>query len=505
MPSAALEAVVSRALSLDYTQADIQQQLTALSRGAPSGSLGTLASLLAGGSVTPVLRRATVAAVILNFRLGGGGRKASNVSTETQALLQALYVAHRQQALAGKEVVELTHISKSGGTTLCHIGARNGLRTEDVGKQNCGVERFDDGPRWYDSGAQQRMLAFSSAGIRGANHAAVGEAGCQDPRQRQAAAAWLTVGGGGRRSTQARQRQFGSSGLTFVDQTARTMRRRVAGSRQIGLRGMHSTYGTRSTHITREEAWSCVLPPANKPRPEHREADSCRARREWMVSNRWDYYANEYTMPGGRVGFEGVRPCTAHMVTVLQVREPRARLESHLKHFWRLVSKDCSHALPLFAPLLQDVSTWTQIMPAPINNYAIRSLLGEAVFNAPMGSVGPEHLEAAKGVALQYDVLMRIEDPPGSELAMRMGLGWCPLALREQAGRPEHDSGMPLDLAGAWADVFRGLNALDAALYEWIGVLAALDGVVYAAGKSAGMDDSELRCGAASTAAWQVK
>ncbi|KAG2497463.1 hypothetical protein HYH03_004618 [Edaphochlamys debaryana] len=428
--------------------------------------------------------------------------------TATRALLLALHVAHRQQARM-KKVVELTHISKSGGTTLCHIGARNGLLTEDITNNNCVVHRFDDGPRWYAEDAQKDMLAlaqssrFRSTG-RGTRSASVDTAHVGSHRRRRSAAAGLTVGGGAWRRRTAGQRQWDPSASISVgvdpDPTGRAGGG-VAGAKPYRFRG---AFGTFSTYDMQVEARSCKLPPANRVRPVH-QADSCEARRDWMASRQLDFYANEYTLPGGRVGFEGVRPCTAHMVTVLQVREPRARLESHLKHFWRLVVKGCGLALPLFAPVLQEVSTWIQLMPAPVNNYAIRSLLGEAVFNAPLGSVGPEHLQAAKGVALQYDVLMRIEDPPGSELAMRMGVGWCPLALREQAGRPEHDSGMPLDLAGAWADVFRGLNALDAALYEWIGVLAALDGVVYAAGKSAGMDDSELRCGAVSLSAWRME
>ncbi len=47
--------------------------------------------------------------------------------------------------------------------------------------------------------------------------------------------------------------------------------------------------------------------------------------------------------------------------------------------------------------------------PAVVDNYFIRSLLGEEVFHAPVGGITEDMLKLAKQVLVQFDLLMVLE------------------------------------------------------------------------------------------------
>lgn len=63
-------------------------------------------------------------------------------------------------------------------------------------------------------------------------------------------------------------------------------------------------------------------------------------------------------------------------------------------------------------------------MPAAVNNYYIRSLLGSRFFQYPIVHITPEHVSAARLTVAQQDLLLSLEDKPRNDLTLRVGLGW---------------------------------------------------------------------------------
>lgn len=63
-------------------------------------------------------------------------------------------------------------------------------------------------------------------------------------------------------------------------------------------------------------------------------------------------------------------------------------------------------------------------MPAAVNNYYTRSLLGSRFFQYPIVHITPEHVSAARLVVAQQDLLLSLEDKPRNDLTLRVSLGW---------------------------------------------------------------------------------
>ncbi|GFR48574.1 hypothetical protein Agub_g10477, partial [Astrephomene gubernaculifera] len=201
---------------------------------------------------------------------------------------------------------------------------------------------------------------------------------------------------------------------------------------------------------------------------------SCQDRRRRLTSRGYTFYANEYTAFGGRQDPRLAHPCT-NMMTVLQLRHPYTRVISHIKHMWAAYRSHCKEDRAVFFAQGHDTPVWTQLAPAPTNNYLIRSLLGEAVFNLPAGHITPDHLELAKAfLTQQYDVLLVLEDADLSAQAMRFGLGWEEHARHANEEHKDPESGLPTNL-----DMLRRLNRLDLEAYKHGVVMARLDAVLY--------------------------
>ncbi|KXZ43926.1 hypothetical protein GPECTOR_77g23 [Gonium pectorale] len=162
------------------------------------------------------------------------------------------------------------------------------------------------------------------------------------------------------------------------------------------------------------------------------------------------------------------------------IRHPHTRAVSHIKHVWSGYARRCGieGRDVYFPPDARDAAHWLALMPAPLNNYLIRSLLGEAVFNLPAGEIRREHLDTARTlIAQQYDVLLVLEDAELSARVMHYGLGWThdlrELHANDQTDGPD-DDGVPSDVDNLWP-----YNALDLELYKFGMTLAKLDAVLY--------------------------
>jgi len=136
-------------------------------------------------------------------------------------------------------------------------------------------------------------------------------------------------------------------------------------------------------------------------------------------------YAHEYTLIGGKTDPASTHVCSEH-VAVLQVREPVSRLKSQLRWMFGLYKQHETPAnMSLYFPHQPPTAAdWEALLPAASHNYYVRSLLGEAVFHMGGDVLGETHLRMAKMMALQFDVVLALEQPSITAQNMRTGLGW---------------------------------------------------------------------------------
>ncbi|KAG2450796.1 hypothetical protein HYH02_004633 [Chlamydomonas schloesseri] len=236
--------------------------------------------------------------------------------------------------------------------------------------------------------------------------------------------------------------------------------------------------GTVHVGLRKGRKTQCDRP--NKPMSLRREF-SCAQRKRMLLEKRYTIYANEYTALGGRLDPHLAHSCS-NMLTVLQVRHPHTRLLSHIRHVWGTYLNHCgADRDAVYFAGGHEAADWLRLLPAPLNNYLVRSLLGEKVFNLPAGQVTEQHLALARTfLAFQYDVLLVLEDQHLSNAALSYGLGWGEHELHVNAAAPDagSDDGLPSSM-----DPLYDLNRLDVQLYRSAVVMAQLDAIVYDAAR----------------------
>lgn len=216
---------------------------------------------------------------------------------------------------------------------------------------------------------------------------------------------------------------------------------------------------------------------------------TCEERVSVLQKRGYTMYANEYTALGGEDSPEHAHACSSNgsMLTVLQLRRPVNRTLSHIKHVWHGYHVRCEEDRErVYFSQGHNLEAWTALMPTPLNNYLIRSLLGESVFNLPLEAITEEHLELAKVKLLQqYDVLLVLEDAELTARAVPYGMGWHEYDLHANPEHADAVDGLPEQDE---LDALTDLNRLDEQLYEYGVVLARLDGVMYDVAAAAGVD-----------------
>ncbi|KXZ50890.1 hypothetical protein GPECTOR_14g139 [Gonium pectorale] len=76
-----------------------------------------------------------------------------------EQLLIQLFQLHVANARR-KRVVEFAHVSKSGGTTFCQLGNRNGCRSESFSpNNNCLITEFRDQPRYVNGTVHMELVS----------------------------------------------------------------------------------------------------------------------------------------------------------------------------------------------------------------------------------------------------------------------------------------------------------------------------------------------------------
>ncbi|KAG2424552.1 hypothetical protein HXX76_014433 [Chlamydomonas incerta] len=247
-------------------------------------------------------------------------------------------------------------------------------------------------------------------------------------------------------------------------------------------------------------------------------AGYCRARLATMSSRFLQFATNEYTLYGGQDSPREAFMCPELLNTIV-IREPRARMFSHLHymlpHFVDLMAGSDAAFRPGGA--VSRAADWDRIAPFAFDNYLTRSLLGEAVFRAPVGTLrdaarfwaddaapanttlfaasmsglrGDEAAAAkvataARLVLQQFDVVMALEDGETNRPHIQRALGWpYPLDLvrkrvsaesLETEAQVELRELLPADLAVLEARH----EALDDVAYRYGQLFAKLDLVVW--------------------------
>lgn len=153
--------------------------------------------------------------------------------------------------------------------------------------------------------------------------------------------------------------------------------------------------------------------------------------------------------------------CRARFFFVTCLREPLARLRSHLA-FENITTADAMRWSGA-----TDVTRGDPVRrgTAVVDNFYIRSLLGrEAFFGIPAGDVTSAHLHRAKATLAQFDAVLILERLDASLRQLYVKLGWCAASLHLHKSKEPH---MKLD------DALITRNRPDVELYAFARSLAA--------------------------------
>lgn len=205
---------------------------------------------------------------------------------------------------------------------------------------------------------------------------------------------------------------------------------------------------------------------------------ACAFRKKFMNKHKYNFYANEYVLHGGQSRGEKVHLC-GEFFNVLLFRQPQQRLVSHLKWIIRLYREHYGKEYTRFFKF-NTANFWEKLAPAAMNNYYIRSLLGEKVFHLLPNKVTPEHLEMARYIVLQFDILLTLEETEVNSVTFNTGMGWSETLEEVKARSGDKytamvkDHEMPGDIG-----TLMERNYLDIDLYYYTQLLQKLDAFMF--------------------------
>ncbi|GIL57958.1 hypothetical protein Vafri_13164, partial [Volvox africanus] len=231
-------------------------------------------------------------------------------------------------------------------------------------------------------------------------------------------------------------------------------------------------------------------------------APGCASRAAQMRAHRWTYYSNEYTLTGGQQSMSDVEVCSKHFVTSILFRNPLHRIVSHLrflllhyKRFMEAQMKEGTGADFFKTYANANASFWSNVAPAVTDNYFARTLLGEATWHLPVGTLSvKDHLPAARLVLMQFDIVVPLEAPPAvTSRLLAFGVGW-PVSYTDV-----HDKNIsalqemfdfdpsPYMPAENELSMLYSRQTVDMELYELAVLIGQLDYLVYSTAAAAGV------------------
>ncbi|EFJ46165.1 hypothetical protein VOLCADRAFT_93305 [Volvox carteri f. nagariensis] len=437
------------------------------------GELKDIGSKLLAASATspwrgfPATRRILLGA-ILQKRLDFGGRFPPDVEAAVDALLVQLFQLHKASA-AARGAVQFFHISKSGGTNLCQAAGANGCASQGFDtRTNCLIRDFADQPRWVSYNAH-KFLQYRMSSRQGLP--------------------WFVNFHSFRPPYTCEQRRayLLRDGLTFYANEYTNP----------PFAAVETT--TAATTTTSETATS-----SNTSTATATTAAATTAPSGSVIATAASAVMASAAVPSSRM-------CEKEFVNLLMMRHPHDRLRSQIGWVQKLYKEYYLDVDTQPAFLNRTCGFWERLMPAAVNNYYIRSLLGSRFFEFPVLEIMPQHVALAKLAVLQHDILLVLEDKARNEMALRLGLGWATAGLRDDAVRSSSELGdevaLPLDYSALQArnmpDVelygfAREMQALDALLWNFVAAADARldDMLVGSNGSDAGEGgEAAVRCG----------
>ncbi|GLC51959.1 hypothetical protein PLESTB_000567200 [Pleodorina starrii] len=248
------------------------------------------------------------------------------------------------------------------------------------------------------------------------------------------------------------------------------------------------------------------------------QGQSCTGRLAHLKELGYNYVSNEFTLHGGggsggggggsrgAEGLHATHVCPGS-VNVVTLRQPDGRLASHLHYMLARVKKrllgktdfDTSDFFDTFCT--GDVAMWQRVAPPVVDNYALRSFIGERAFHSPVGGIGSEHVKVARRLLLQFDLVMDLDaGEEAADLAMRQGLGWN-VSLSELHVRTSSQTFAKLHYSKEDCPNEELLRLLlprqepDRQLYSTGRTLAFLDGVFLDVAQALGLRPNSLAAG----------
>ncbi len=334
---------------------------------------------------TAFLRRyATAVLLLLRQQLPLPAWPLATSRTAAQLLLQ-LQLLHEHSA-AARGAVEFTHVSKSGGTSLCKLASESHCASQSFQiSRNCMVSEFVDDPTWslarnvtLQHGQEFSTEDFSPfCAYQCPQHVTKPRHGCQFRRQLLTTKAWnfyaneqpvhdAPVGGDEEDGKPASQTADAASASSSTLNATRTTRR--------------STLQSESTTSTTTSS----------------------------------------AAPGAQLCGE--------FVNVLSLREPLAHMNSlvqelqlaYQRHVTRHKRKLSQYHIPWSYNYVADIA------PAVMDSYSMRMLLGRQYMCGELlkRKLGPAELAAAKAMVVQYDVVLVTGMEELNTPALQQGLGW---------------------------------------------------------------------------------
>ncbi|KXZ49889.1 hypothetical protein GPECTOR_19g340 [Gonium pectorale] len=229
------------------------------------------------------------------------------------------------------------------------------------------------------------------------------------------------------------------------------------------------------------------------------DVQTCEERLEAISSRGLQYVSNEYTLHGGLGGMHAAHVC-AQLVNVVTLRNPDKRLVSHMHFMLAFLSSAArrkNRPRDLFNRVFcsNNLTIWRDVAPPVIDNFNVRSFLGEAGFHTPLGTLGSEHVGLARQQLLTFDLVMDLDaGSEATEVIMRQGLGWSATVADVQT-RTSHDvskkMNFSVDAEGCrneklLAEVLP-LQEPDRQLYRTGRVVSFLDRLLMSAARSLGL------------------
>ena len=219
--------------------------------------------------------------------------------------------------------------------------------------------------------------------------------------------------------------------------------------------------------------------------------DSCSARAQWASQYGITFFANEaYTLGGAGVhGPEAVAnqgPCS-EFVNIMIFRNPLTRALSNYVHLRREMTSAFTKNAEAEAQRKKaitgaDMAAWAELAPTTSHNYNARVLLGERVFELPLGQVNTTYLPLAKRVLDKFDVILIMEkmSTPEGNNVLNHGLGWDRQQPVDHRHKSKKTNGLSLgELTPENRAVLESNNAVDMALYAYANELYDLDVAFY--------------------------